>query len=447
MKQTRLAVIVLLIAMCAFSWFLVGRKLADTMGNLQSLIDQGHSYQERGLYEKAIESYNNAIAQSPSRELYDSLVQSCESYYQERPTNAVENTLLAAYNAATAAYPDEVSYWERYVQIYLDDSDFSKAVDTLRQAERENVSSDTLSAQWVQAYYSVKEQYQKYESITPLENEDAYTVQTGDLYGAVNSSGSEVVAMNYSYTCPVGEDGVVLCSTVEGEVQIFDADGVMIGRFPGTVEEARAYSEDLIPARLQGRQDWCYLDLEGNEVLSGYQQAGCFQDGTAAVQLDTGEWCLIGKDGTQTSDTTWENVRLDPMGRWMQDDVMLIQTDGSWKIADHSGEIVEGFTCEGIDFCSNGEPIAFCQAGQWGFVNTDGTVLIQPAYESAHSFSGGVAAIYVDGSWDFIDTQGNVVVDGNFADTGYFSPESGTCPVLENEDAPEWHLIVWSVAH
>ena len=62
MKQTRLAVIVLLIAMCAFSWFLVGRKLADTMGNLQSLIDQGHSYQERGLYEKAIESYNNAIA-------------------------------------------------------------------------------------------------------------------------------------------------------------------------------------------------------------------------------------------------------------------------------------------------------------------------------------------------------------------------------------------------
>lgn len=447
MKQTRLAVIVMLIAVCAFSWFLLGRQLAEGISSVRNLMEQGDSYQERGLYQKAIESYNDAIAQRPSRDLYHSLVQACESYYQEEPTNTVKKTLLAAYQDATAAYPDEVSYWERAAQIYLEEEEFSQAVDTLRQAQRAEVSSDTLSVQWRQAYYSVKERYQKYENITPLEHENAYTVETGDLYGAVDPSGNEVVDMKYRYTGPVGEEGVVLCSTEEGEVRLFDAEGVMIGRFPGTVEQAHAYSEGLVPVRLQGREDWCYLDSNGQEVLGGYLQAGCFQGGTAAVQLDSGAWCLIGTDGTQVGDATWEDVRLDPLGRWLQDDVMLVKTEGSWKIAGSDGAPVEGFSCEDIDICTAGEAIAFCQDGKWGFVQKDGTVLLPPAYEAAHSFSGGVAAVCTGGSWDFIDPQGNVVIDGDFAGAGYFSPDSGTCPVMEHADAPEWYLIAWNVTH
>lgn len=447
MKQTRLAVIVMLIAVCAFSWFLLGRQLLEGINNVQNLTEEGRSYQERGLYQKAIESYNDAIVQRPSRDLFHSLVQACESYYQEEPTNAVKNTLLSAYQSATAAYPDEVSYWERSAQIYLTEKEFSQAVETLRQAQRAGVSSDTLSSLWIQAYYSVKKRYQKYENITMLENENNYTVETANLYGVVDSSGNDVVAIEYQYTSPVGEDGVVLCSTQEGEVQLFDADGVMIGRSPGTVEQAHAYNENLIPVRLQGREDWCYLDSNGQEVLGGYQQAGCFQEGTAAVQLNTGAWCLISADGTQVSDITWEEIRLDPVGRWLQGDVMLVKTEGSWKIADSTGKPVEGFSCENIDICVQGEAIAFCQDGKWGFVQRDGTILLPPAYESAHSFSGGVASVCTDGRWDFIDTQGNVVIDGNFAGAGYFSPDSGTCPVMDNADAPEWYLIAWNVTH
>lgn len=446
MKQTRLAVIGMLIAVCGFSWFLLGRQTADSLSQTKSLIEQGHAYQERGLYEKAIESYQGAIASQPSPELYEALVQTCEAYYAEEPTSSVENTLLEAYDLATAACPDQVAYWERYAQICLDDEDYDRAASVLRAAQQADASSETLTAQWQQAYYSVDDRYQRYEGISLTENEGAYTVQTGGLYGTVEPDGSTLLDQAYTYIGPVGEDGVALCSTAEGEIQLFDADGVMVGRTSGTAEEARAYSEGLVPVRLQGRQDWCYLDTEGDELLSGYQQASCFQNGKAAVQLDTGEWCLIDSEGNRTGDATWEEVRLDPAGRWLQGDVMLLKTDGSWKIADSDGEPVEGFSCEDIDVCLNGEPIAFCQGGQWGFVETDGTVLIQPAYSAARSFSGGVAAAQTDDGWDYIDEQGTVVIDGNFAEAGYFSNDSGTCPVMENADAPEWYLLVWNVA-
>ena len=54
---------------------------------------------------------------------------------------------------------------------------------------------------------------------------------------------------------------------------------------------------------------------------------------------------------------------------------------------------------------------AVCMSGLWGYINTDGEYVVQPAYEQATSFVGGYAAVYGGGMWQIIDTSGTVVLE------------------------------------
>lgn len=56
-----------------------------------------------------------------------------------------------------------------------------------------------------------------------------------------------------------------------------------------------------------------------------------------------------------------------------------------------------------------------------GYINTSGTMVIQPMYEGESSFSEGLASVYLDGKWSFIDTEGTIVISAVYDDTGSFS--------------------------
>lgn len=446
MKKTRLAVILVLVVLCAASWLRLGGQVLGKAGRVSALAGQARAYQEQRLYALAADAYLQAIEADPSRELYDALLATCRDYYAEEHTSSVKKKLLAAYESAVAEYPKEAAYWEGYAQVYLDAGSCPNAVAVLEKAAAAHAESETLDAQWRQAYYGYKTLYKAYEQISLREQGGVYAVSEGGLAGTVDAACKPVQEMQYRYVGPAGEDDAVLCVTEDDEVRLFSKKGVMIARFQAPVEEARGYGCGLIPVRLRDRSDWCYLDLNGNEVCGGFAQAGMFQKNTAAAQLPGGEWCLIDTEGSQKSENTWQEVRLDESGRYRQDSVVMLKTDGVWKLYTASGKEKEGFSCQDIDICCDGGYIAFEQGGRWGFVDTDGKVVIEPRYEAARSFSGGVAAVCSGGVWSFIDEAGVCVAEGAFADAGYFSAESGTCPVMPDDGAGEWRLIAWRVA-
>ena len=64
----------------------------------------------------------------------------------------------------------------------------------------------------------------------------------------------------------------------------------------------------------------------------------------------------------------------------------------------------------------------------WGFVNTEGEMVIKPTYENAKSFSNGVAAVCKDGVSGFINKDNIVVIDYQFTDANYMN-ENGSCVV------------------
>ena len=115
---------------------------------------------------------------------------------------------------------------------------------------------------------------------------------------------------------PVGQDTAVLCSSYEGESYVFQlSKSLMVGRFMAQVEQANGYGQGLIPVQLKGRSDWCYIDLNGQKYLNGYQAAGMFQNGKAPVQKD-GAWIFVDQTGAQQGDS-YEEIQLTENGSWL----------------------------------------------------------------------------------------------------------------------------------
>ena len=68
---------------------------------------------------------------------------------------------------------------------------------------------------------------------------------------------------------------------------------------------------------------------------------------------------------------------------------------------------------------------------------------IEPEYDGAKSFSGGVAAVCKDGKWGFINGNGTLVIDYLLAETTYFDA-NGICPARTlDSDVPQ--MISWRV--
>ena len=59
--------------------------------------------------------------------------------------------------------------------------------------------------------------------------------------------------------------------------------------------------------------------------------------------------------------------------------------------------------------------------GKWGYINTDGEMVIDPIYDSANSFSEGLAAVQSKGRWGYINTKGETVIAFTMDSTFAFS--------------------------
>src|SRR5579872_1780126 len=73
----------------------------------------------------------------------------------------------------------------------------------------------------------------------------------------------------------------------------------------------------------------------------------------------------------------------------------------------------EGLACAGIGTTE--------ETGLYGFINPKGDWVIMPQYNSARSFSNGLAAVMMQGYWGYIDTAGKWVMRPQYHLAGPFS--------------------------
>ena len=70
--------------------------------------------------------------------------------------------------------------------------------------------------------------------------------------------------------------------------------------------------------------------------------------------------------------------------------------------------------------------------GKWGYINSDGHIMIKCQFDKARQFSEGLAAICIDTVWGFIDTAGKIVIEPKYYNVAQFS--DGLCNVALKND-------------
>ncbi|MBR1476544.1 MAG: WG repeat-containing protein [Lachnospiraceae bacterium] len=444
MKFTRLLTIIAMIVLCAAGWLKVSVSTAQTIGSIRQYISAGDTYYEKQLYELAIRNYNSALSIKKSQDTYDRILNAYREWYAEEPRATVKRSFINTYEEGLRLYPKRTDYWEGYAQVYYDSASYTDVADIYARAAEQNIRSEKLTAMYKDIYYRTKLMYGSYPIINMGTYSGLYTYSDGGaVYGTLTADGGDDLSPDLSYINTAGDGGTLLTKNADGECFVLNAAGTTLGRFKKDVKEAGAIYNGLIPVLIEGRNDWCYIDYNGEELFGGYQYAGSFRGGNAAVQTADGQWTVINTDGSLATSETYDEILVDEGGSFLMNGYMMYRSGDSWRLKDLTKAEAEEFVCDGLDI-SRGEAIAFRRGEFWGFVGTDGNILIEPAYENARSFSGGVAAVCKDGLWGFIDRNGEYVIEPEYLDAGYFDTSAGTCPVIVQE-TNVYRILKWAV--
>lgn len=443
MKKTRIVALALLVVVCVAGWAMLSMDVVEDVKAQQNTIAAAQYYRQKKLFQLSLQNYQSAVGSKPTEALYDEYLATCDEYFEDSATANVRGIQQSAYAAAVAEYPERADYWERYAALYYQDGDYDTLVDVLRQASKHIAFNETMTNYWNESYYACNISNVRYDTVTPAGSDGVYLGQNfvldeeGELLPEetetvlFSTDGSELLA-SYRVISPVGQNTVALCADNQGECFVYQlSQSLMVGRFMLPIEQAKGYGYGLIPVRLTGEESWSYIDIDGNVYLNGYQNAGMFQNAKAAVQNAAGEWYLVDESGTAQSET-YDEILLQENGAWLTNGVYLAKVNGKWNFYDGTGVQQGELNADEVDR-NLGDGLAFARGGKWGFALTDGSVVIEPQYDGARSFSNGVAAVCKNGKWGFVNTGNTLVIDYLLDDASYFDA-SGCCFVQE-EDA------------
>ena len=199
----------------------------------------------------------------------------------------------------------------------------------------------------------------------------------------------------------------------------------------GTYTSLHSFSEGLAPAtRKSGPEPDApvvagYLDKTLKELRFDFQETYPLTGGYALARKDN-TYFVLDSSLQEVTACEFTAVKTDPYGNAQKYGMLLGRLPGDpeqWAMYAPNGIRVNNFAAEDLRLPeAQKSPLAFCREGLWGFVSLDGTVLIEPQFEDASSFSKGMAAVKKDGKWGYIDKTGEFLIPPTFDEAGPLSP-------------------------
>lgn len=221
----------------------------------------------------------------------------------------------------------------------------------------------------------------KYDSADDFGENGIAIVKEKKLYGIIDKLGKYVLKPKYDGIDAFSEGRAV---AVLGDIfRVIDEKGkeltVKPYTFIGSFKDGRAVATITDS---QGNSLYGYLDREGKEAVPPkFEYAGDYNDGNAVVKISDNQYALIDLNGRILKDYKYAFV----------------------------GDIGDGF-------------LAFKQSedGKYGYMDTNGNIVIQPKYTAAQPFSKGRAIINVTenygNGYGLIDEKGNNIIIPQYND-------------------------------
>lgn len=181
---------------------------------------------------------------------------------------------------------------------------------------------------------------------------------------------------------------------------------------PTENDGAAATADNLFLVPQNGR--WGYIDSSGTLVVEPqFRRAYPFYNGLALVETDSG-FGYIRPNGEFAIDPRFEDA-------WhFTGNVAPVQIGGEWSVIDTTGKAVADppfdprrVSYVDADYEPRNYPLMH-SGGLYGYRDRGGDVVVDPRYEKAWYFTGGLARVRVDSLWGYIDSTGTMIIDPAF---------------------------------
>ena len=425
----KLIIIICLIAMMGYGWYSYAQVFVEDIQKqnyASSLIAEADGYVEKGLYQRAIFDYTEAIETFNTEDNWKKLINAYQKRYEE--DTEVLPDYISGLESAVSSFPTNRDFVTKLYDFYMIDKDYLSAYNCLSYAEKNGLTDDKLKKDKLNARYIYSEASLNCDEYIGLVG-NAYTAKIGDLWGAFSSNGSIEIDFEYEYLSRGGYSNARIYTT-DKDSRLIDENGIVLAIFPFKIYEAGTYSQGAIAVKQNDK--YVFYDWLGTKMFGDYDEAGCFINDKAAVK--TGDnWFLVNKSGETVSDKFYD-IKLAPTGAYISNGITVAK-DSSQKYSMYDSDLnkIGNLECEDMDYAADAELIAFKNNGKWGYADKDGNVVIEPEYDNAKSFSNGLGAVCKDGKWGFINKQKEQAIDYIFDEADYFNAD-GSC-IVKNSNS------------
>ena len=432
MKNNKALIIIGVILLNVLVVFMIGQSLLGKTSQYDVILTEARSLAEQELCSKSIAKYNEALI---IKDTLDVRLEMLDVYEKGIDIGEFTNT-YDVFSAVTAMVEtfreDEVAY-EEACELFLKYNKYEECAEILMQARDLYVTSDRIEAYRSQVRYQHTKYFAMYTEVLPVFN-GMYTVKTENGYTFLNDEGSPdfdgsfIAASSFSEgyafvksSHPDGTDRSIIINK-KGERQAY-LSGVESSSGVGRAKDADGNDVLLLACKI-GEQ-YKYYDINGDEAFGEYAFAGRFRNNVAAVMVSEGNWQLIDGTGKPITEMAFGDVVLNEFDECAAKGYIIAKTGGKYRLYNLKAEQIGDFSCDDAKAFVD-EYAAFKSGELWGFVDTQGTVIIQPQYEDAKSFSNSMGAVKTSEGWVFINPNNEIVIQETFEDVDYLN-DKGIC--------------------
>jgi len=428
-KKSNIILSVVLILLVLIGWGSQLLNIAKTNAQYNAYLQQASQYSEAGLYQKAIQSYENAFQIKDNKDARELWIENYNKAFSDKAVTL--NAYVAALQTMCDLYERETTYWEQLIALQIDNEKLDNAHDTFVAFKKAGLSSSVIDGFENQIIYQFRVNRKPYLEI--IRNSTGYyTVRDSQGWGIVRPNGETVYNCVYEYISPYNPNYDALFISEKGQ-RIADAKAVVQAKINIEYKKTGAWVNGLLPV-CDLNDNWYYLNCTNNEKVHGdYSHASNYSAGIAAV-CKGNEWYLVDTDGKNVNNKKFSDIKLHGNGDYEYAGIMIAAENGEYGIYNSKGELISDLHAKDMDVYMGGA-IAYCDkaTGKWGMVTHTGETVIKPTFEEAKSFSNNLAAVRNGEMWGFVIPTGEIVIDHQFLDADYFT-NGGLCAVSTAEN-------------
>lgn len=412
-RLRRLLVAMSLSLLLALSWLIAFSQESDGQKQ-KKLMETANNYLKDDIYILAVPYLEEAAGyHTEQTQEIETLLK--QAYLQLAGQDDYQQRYISLLDTEMAREDADEAVFEEAFEYYKDQSNLKKALEVAKDGISK-IKSEKLEDLYESNRYEYTVGYDYYDDVTEIYN-NTVVVEKENKWGLVTTSGSGVLPCSYEKMSNYSNSRVIIQDG--DEITAIDTNGNRIALLHEDAEDFDAFGESVIMLKLT--DGWHMAGSSFITILpTAYEEIGMLNNNVAAAKLD-GKWGLVNTSEEWVLKPEYDDVIRDELGRSYARSCVFVREGDSVKLLTNTQD---DFTQVGDPF-EDAKPFldlyaAVKQNGKWGFVDTDGTLVIDCKFENAKSFGQHLAAVKQDGKWGYIDRNGNIVIPCIYEDADSF---------------------------